>query len=96
MLAAKEAHKRAMKKARSKWYELLMDDSNSDDDFELVNLKENLEDLEFSAKIHTKPRTRVISSSLRRVIPKSQKEMLKTTLLQKVSSINWNESEEYM
>jgi hypothetical protein len=31
-LAAKEAHKRMLRKMRSKWYEILNDDSDSDDD----------------------------------------------------------------
>ena len=41
MLAAKEAHKKMLKKQKSKWYEQLMNNSDSDDDYNDYNNNTN-------------------------------------------------------
>ena len=88
-ILAKEAHKKAFKKANAKWYEMLMNDSDSenDDGFDLASLKENLADLTY--KTNFKPKTRVVASSLRKIIPRSEKDHLKTTNFQRLAQINW-------
>lgn len=50
MLAAKEAHKQMLRKYKSKWHELLMDESDSDtenDKFDQLNI--NIKNLNFNS-----------------------------------------------
>ncbi len=55
MLAAKEAHKQMLKKQKSKWHELLMDRSDSEDTYDDLNdetvdqLSINIKNLNFNA-----------------------------------------------
>jgi hypothetical protein len=52
IVASKEEHKNMLRKHRSKWYQCLMDDSDSEDEFSLMErdtLTANLQNLDFNS-----------------------------------------------
>ena len=90
MLAAKEAHRLAIKKQRAKWHELLLYDSDSDeenDEIEFSNLI-NIYD-QFSFNFNKKK-----DGLKKTVVPKSEKDKLKATTFRKAASLSWLEGYE--
>ena len=93
MLAAKEEHKRTLRKQRAKWHELLMDESDSDDElfngdideirFSIKNLNFNTETNNYymQADKAAKPfdYTQQQQQPNKSTIPKRERNQLKTT-----------------
>jgi hypothetical protein len=87
MLAAKQAHKLTMKKQRAKWHELLLYDSDSDeenDEIEFSNLINIYDQFSFNLKNRK-------DGLKRAVVPKSEKDKLKTTTFRKAATLSWLE-----
>ena len=95
MLAAKEAHKKMLRKQRAKWYELLMDDSDSEEDQiydeNFDDLANNIRNLNFNSNTnnyYAEAKQNIIDSSSivsnyqpRKSVSKKDKNQLKTNNL---------------
>lgn len=97
MLAAKEAHKLALKKQKAQWFELLMESSDSDDDDEnnadsgqLSNLMHIYDHMSYD----TTSKRGIKTANLNIVVPKSERDKLKTNTFRKSTNLAWIEGSE--
>ncbi len=89
MLAAKEAHRLALKKQQAKWHELLLYDSDSDDEnenIEFSNLINIYDQFSFNRNNNN-------NNLYKTVVSKSEKERLKTNRFRKASNLSWLEED---
>ena len=87
MLAAKEAHRKALKKQRSKWYELLVCESDSDDEKDNIEFS-NLINIYDQFAFNFAKRKDGLGKT---VISKSEKEKLKANTFRKAPTLSWLE-----